>query len=165
MDFYFKRQNILWLLFSFEGRANRTQFWVGHLLYAIIGALSLGLLLGIEYLPDRISALMRTDFALYFMIGLIALLLFTVILAVWIKRLHDLGAPGGVIVPLYVVPAVLGGLSEKTYAGTNLELPLALATLIVSIAIHWFCGFRSGEPGSNEYGDGPGPELAISDMK
>jgi uncharacterized membrane protein YhaH (DUF805 family) len=165
MDFYLKRQNILWLLFSFEGRANRTQFWVGYLIYVIIVAVGLGLLLGTEYLPDRISAVLRTDFALYFMIGLFAVLLFTVILAVWIKRLHDLGAPGGVIVPIYLVPTILGGLSEKTYAGTNLEMPLALATLIVSIAILWFCGFRSGEPEPNEYGTGPGPEFAISDLK
>jgi uncharacterized membrane protein YhaH (DUF805 family) len=165
MDFYLKRQNILWLLFSFEGRANRTQFWMGYLFFAIIGALGLGLLLGMDYLPGNIGAVLRTDFALYFMLGLFALLLFVVILAVWIKRLHDLGAPGGVIVPIYLVPTILGALSEKMYAGTSLELPLSLASLIVSIAILWFCGFRSGEPEPNEYGTGTGPEFAISDMK
>jgi uncharacterized membrane protein YhaH (DUF805 family) len=165
MDFYLKRQNTLWLLFSFEGRANRRQFWMGHLFYILVVALGLGLLLGMEYLPENVGAILQTDFALYFMIGLFALLLFILMLAVWIKRLHDLGAPGGVIVPLYLAPTILGALSEKTYAGTNLELPLSLASLMVSIAILWFCGFRSGEPEPNEYGTKAGPEFAITDMK
>jgi uncharacterized membrane protein YhaH (DUF805 family) len=165
MDFYLKRQNILWLLFSFDGRANRTQFLVGHLFYLILAAISVGVIFGALELFERLGQPNDSDFGFVLVAVLVWLFLLIVVLSIWIKRLHDLGAPGGVIVPIYLVPTILGALSEKTFAGTNLELPLSLASLIVSIAILWFCGFRSGEPEPNEYGNGPGPEFVISDMK
>jgi hypothetical protein len=79
--------------------------------------------------------------------------------------IKHLGAPGGVIVPIYLVPVLLSVASEKWFAGTSLELPLALASLLAWLATFGFCGFRSGEPEPNEYGIKPGPEFAISDLK
>jgi uncharacterized membrane protein YhaH (DUF805 family) len=165
MDFYLKRQNILWLLFSFEGRANRTQFWVGHLFYLLLAVIAVGVIFGALELFERLGLSTGSDIGFIIVGASVWLFLLVVVLSIWIKRLHDLGGPGGALVPIYLVPTILGSLSEKTYAGTNLELPLALASLIVSIVILWFFGFRSGEPEPNEYGAGPGPELAISDMK
>jgi uncharacterized membrane protein YhaH (DUF805 family) len=155
----------VWLLFSFEGRANRTQFWVGHFFYLIVAALAVGAIWGLAEILHHFAIASESDFLIYLVIGFWALLFIAIYIAVWIKRLHDLGAPGGVIVPIYLVPVLQSVASEKWFAGTSLELPLALASLLAWLATFGFCGFRSGEPEPNEYGIKPGPEFAISDLK
>jgi uncharacterized membrane protein YhaH (DUF805 family) len=164
-SFYTKPKNIIWLLFSFEGRANRIQFWVGHLFFLIVWAIAVGALWGLAEFLHYYDIASDSDFLIYLVIAFFTLLFFVVYLAVWIKRLHDLGAPGGVIVPIYLVPVVLSVASEKWFVGTSLELPLALASLLAWMATFGFCGFRSSEPEPNEYGTEAGPEFAISDMK
>jgi uncharacterized membrane protein YhaH (DUF805 family) len=165
MDFYVKRQNALWLLFSFAGRASRTQFWVGHLFYLIMAALTAGALFGFSDLLNHYLGRSESEFPLYLVITFWVVLLYVMVLAVWIKRLHDLGAPGGVIVPIYLVPKALDVASENWFVGTSFELPLAFASLLLFVAILGFVGFRSGEPEPNEYGSSAGPEYAISDLK
>lgn len=164
-SFYTKPKNVLWLLFKFEGRANRTHFWVGHLLYLIVAALTVGALFGFHDLVERYLGGSESEFSLYLVITFWVILLYVMVLAVWIKRLHDLGAPGGVIVPIYLVPKIFEVASEKWFVGTSLEVPLSIASLLLFLAILGFVGFRSGEPEPNEYGTSAGPESAISDLK
>jgi uncharacterized membrane protein YhaH (DUF805 family) len=163
--FYTKPNNVIWLLFSFEGRANRTHFWVGHLFFLIVWAVAVGAMWGLAEFLHYYDVASDSDFMIYLVIAFWALLFIVIYLAVWIKRLHDLGAPGGVVLPIYLVPVVLSVASEKWFVGTSLELPLALAFLLAWMATFGFCGVRSGEPEPNEYGTKAGPEFAISDMK
>jgi uncharacterized membrane protein YhaH (DUF805 family) len=90
-SFYTKPKNIVWLLFSFEGRANLTQFWVGHFFYRIVAAFAVGAMWGLAGILHHFAIASESDFLIYLVIGFWALLFIAIYIAVWIKRLHGLG--------------------------------------------------------------------------
>ena len=135
---------------AYDGRASRTEFWLVHLLCIAIfsGLLGIAFLAGARI--DRVAALHFSidgdamQPALAWGLGIVAVVVFLVLifplLAVSIRRFHDLGLSGYYLLP-YVV---IGG-------GTWWGVALHLAYLVA------FCW--PGQSGENAYGVPPDPHF------
>jgi uncharacterized membrane protein YhaH (DUF805 family) len=143
------------LLLSPSGRIGREDFWIGFL---ILCALSVVLLM-IPFLGH--VALLATTYCW---------------ICLYIKRLHDLGRPAGLIAIPYliwivpiVVAAVMGGIAvfngllSGDDAGTSFSVLAGLGGFLVASGIAFlvgvgfllWMGIAPGEPGENRYGAPP----------
>jgi uncharacterized membrane protein YhaH (DUF805 family) len=133
------------LLFGFQGRVNRANFWLGVGIW-IAGYILLSLLAGAAFwiLGSWIAAVV---------IGLLILIpLIVVSVAVGIKRLHDRDKSGWWLLLFYLLPGVL------QVAGGALG-SIGLILLVVALAISVWAlvelGCLRGTVGSNQYGPDP----------
>jgi len=107
-------------IFSFTGRSTRTEFWVSQLIYAIFYIL---LLVGIDGYNDILSIIG----------GLGMIIAFIPVIAIQVKRFHDLNRTGALVF-INFVPYV-GGLITTIWLG--------------------FYGPENIDDKSNLYGDDP----------
>ena len=93
-----RRPNVNWLLFSSSGRAGRQQFILGWLFWLMINCYTVASII----LHREDEALFRL-FSLLFFAGFAASFASTIMLS--IKRLHDMGLSGLLVLVLFI-PAV-----------------------------------------------------------
>ena len=163
----------VWLLFSLNGQANRSQFWKGGLVAFLVGALSLFSLF--------VSQFHAAEIVLVPLSGLLILLASWIVVSVTVKRYHDRNKSGWWSL-IYLVPAIgilwilneCGGL-EGTPGPNNYEAnadvrhfdigPLksfvtaistnfGMSLMAVILAILWVnrcpgCDNHIGEPGAD----------------
>ena len=151
---------MLSLLFGFQGRINRAQYWTGALLSSFVGVLLCVMLIimagaGAD-LNDAEAAVKGLGLVLLGIIPIIFLMAWCS-LAVQVKRFHDRGKSGW----LAAIPAALGGfVGFMTVASPEAAIgiaPLAgFANLIVGVWFFVELGCLPGESGPNQFGDRPG---------
>ncbi len=158
---------------TFSGRSTRAQFWWVQLFLAIIG-----FVLGIANVTTVMASISAygnsMDYMMPFSVAsgfsiiglLINLALFLPSLALWMRRLHDIGRPGwwtavfiGVIAVGYVLYFVgLINIIRNSYGGPSIQwvavMLLAFGLMLAAgiINIVWMC--KPSEP-DNEYGPNP----------
>ncbi|MBA3051287.1 MAG: DUF805 domain-containing protein [Alphaproteobacteria bacterium] len=142
------------LLFSFEGRTRRSHFWIGWLI-----CLGVGVVAG--WLP---------------VIGFfLSIALIWPNLAIAVKRLHDMGKPGWLVVLPWAVN-IVGGVFAATLVGVSalsnaaaLEredpaailallgpaMGLVLLLLVFNLAFLLWIGLSAGQAGANRFGSDP----------
>lgn len=119
------KRNLFWMFFSFYGRVSRGEYWLAQL---SLVAVFVVVIVALNSLGGFDAPEGATEFA--------ALTLFAMVQITWffgicvaVKRLHDLGWPGGMAVFMFV--PILG-------------------------AVTWiYIGFRKGNPGDNKFGPSP----------
>lgn len=119
------QRNLFWMFFSFYGRASRAEYWWAQLSLLAVFILVIAVLnsTGGFDAPDG-----ATGFAIVTLIASVQIIWFFGI-CVAVKRLHDMGRPGGMAVLMFV--PILG-------------------------AMFWlYTGFVKGNPGENKYGPSP----------
>lgn len=142
------------LFFSFEGRTRRSHFWIAWLIL-----LGVGVVLG--WLP---------------LLGmLLSILLIWPNLAITVKRLHDMGRSGWLVLIPWVLGlgALIAGFSIVGFslilnqAAFEAEDPaviigtmgpamlLFLASIVVNLAFLLWIGLTDSQPGDNRYGPNP----------
>ena len=142
------------LLFSFEGRARRSHFWIGWLI-------CLGLSVVAGWIP--------------ILGGLISLALIWPNLAITVKRLHDMGKSGWFaaipwvvnIVCIGVAVAMIGVTAIVNQSALEREDPAAilallapalgvfLLLLLVNLGFLLWIGVTDSQPGDNRFGPNP----------
>lgn len=158
---------ILSLLFSFNGRINRAQYWLGG-----VGA-GVGIVLFVTVLMvlgGPVSPGFSKDQQLAHFIGVFAMTLIPALLvASWIgyalawKRFHDRGKSGvWVFLPMLpsflMMSSVFGAIASGADPVTAAGAAQPWATILWVIQL-WFLvelGFLPSKPGPNKYGDPPG---------
>jgi uncharacterized membrane protein YhaH (DUF805 family) len=172
--------NLVWLLFSFNGRINRVQFWLGCVLGGVAGAMLLFVLaLGAPPLnafakPSGGIAQVLTTAS--FMFGAPLLLMSWIGAALQTKRLHDRGRsalwmmapmlPALMVVFSLVSTAaqILHAVQVGAFAGGEVLIAAAMASagmwMLILTLVHLFMfvdlGCMPGKPGQNKYGNPPG---------
>ncbi len=142
------------LLFSFEGRTRRSHFWIGWLI-----CLGVGVVAG--WIP--------------ILGGFISLALIWPNLAISVKRLHDMGKSGWLVLIPWVV-SIVGGIVAVSMIGLSVfanaaaleqEDPAAIFALIgpaiglfavltlVNLGFLLWIGLSEGQAGSNRFGSNP----------
>lgn len=142
------------LLFSFEGRTRRSHFWIGWLIC-----------LGVSVVAGWIP----------FLGVLISFALIWPNLAIAVKRLHDMGKSGWLIVVPWVATIVgsivaismIGVTAFTNAAALDDEDPMALLAVIgpalgilgllmlLNLAFLLWIGLSGGQPGANRFGPNP----------
>ncbi len=142
------------LLFSFEGRTRRSHFWIGWLICLGVGVVS-------GWIP--------------ILGGLISLALIWPNLAISVKRLHDMGMSGWLVVIPWVVSIVgtfvaIGMIGLSAFANASAleqEDPAAILALlgpalglfgllaVVNLGFLLWIGLAGGQRGDNRYGPNP----------
>lgn len=156
--------HILNLFFSFHGRINRAQYWLGNLGASFLGSIAIFFLAfivaphpGVK--PDPMAQAALTMGA--FLPVLLAMAWAG--LAIQVKRFHDRGRSGyfaiAPFVPCFmIVSAVMEGIF--TNAAADLVVPKILPWIGVSGLINLFLfvdlGLMPGKQDGNKYGDPPG---------
>ncbi|MES1156286.1 MAG: DUF805 domain-containing protein [Alphaproteobacteria bacterium] len=148
------------LLFGFQGRINRLQYWAGALLsgFALILLFVLLIAAGIGGRdlndPNALAAALGTT-----VLGLIPIILVAAWcgLAIQVKRFHDRGRSGW----FAAIPMGLGGFTGfMTAAAPAALIGIAPLIMFASLVINvWFLvelGFLPGQAEPNQYGDPPG---------
>jgi len=151
-----QNQSLDWqkLLLSFEGRARRSHFWIGWLI-----CLGAGVVAG--WIPV--------------LGGLISIALIWPNLAISVKRLHDMGKSGWLIVIPWVA-SIVGGVFAIALVGVSAfsnaaalerEDPAAIMALLgpalglfallalINLGFLLWIGLSDGQPGDNRYGPSP----------
>ena len=141
------------LLFAFEGRISRKQFWLG---VVIITAIELVLLwaTGVSFSEaslDQHSRIVK---------GVIGLLTIYPTAAIAVKRLHDRNQPGVYVWLLVAVSFVAAamdffGVTEQPQNAGILVWVFSAAVLVIALAFLIELGFRRGTPGDNRFGPDP----------
>lgn len=147
---------VLDLLFSFNGRITRSQYWLGQLALVglilvvfLIWAIGLAGTLGPDF--QTLSQQEQTSATLSVLMGLAFAFLFTIVLICWIgaalaiKRLHDRGKSGWSTL-MYAVPGVVSAIAPL---GIFLVLSMAM-----NAWIFFELGFLKGDDGANPFGPG-----------
>jgi uncharacterized membrane protein YhaH (DUF805 family) len=156
------------VLFSFKGRINRAQYWLGCVVLGVALVLSLilaALLTGASFSPSKTdpASMLRA-------VGGFGLMLFVIMLAfcwsayaIQTKRFHDRGrsglwglAPLAISVPL-MLSIVGGALSGKPFEQVAQEAMFWFNILsLINLAMLVDLGLLAGVEGPNKYGDPPG---------
>lgn len=164
-------------LFSVDGRINRLKLWMFALIVAVVRAFALEAARGVDsYAPlnewlhfstSRSSQSIFADWlasshpARMAFLGAetLGLLIFCLSAVVVIKRLHDLDKDAWWIIPLWIVPQGLGGLSSlffrPLYTPLAIVIPVTLVILVCGLwgFVQLFC--YSGSIGENRFGPDP----------
>lgn len=172
--------NLVWLLFSFNGRINRVQFWLGGVIGGIacvmlmlllaIGTMPAG---GFAKTPDGLSQFISM---VSFAFGVPLALMGWIGAALQTKRLHDRGrsklwAMAPMLPALMVVFSLVSSAAEifqavRTGSATDVEPLIASAIAsaglwlgvlsLVQLFIVVDLGCMPSKPGPNKYGNPPG---------
>lgn len=136
------------ILFGFDGRISRKQYWLSILISICFLAVALGLIFLISYL-DIVPAL-----PFYIFIPPI-LVIAWIQLAIVIKRLHDRNKTGWFYLLYITLPNAADRISDRIEEDTLLWWFILLIGLVVGIWGFIELGFLKGTEGSNDYGDDP----------
>jgi uncharacterized membrane protein YhaH (DUF805 family) len=136
---------------SFTGRISRQEFWIATLILAVVALAILFASLWItgesDYLAIRLNGFVITLVFLY------------PLLAVWVKRLHDRGRPGYMVV-VFLIPWLLHqvtnlvGITGDPTSLSSLDVLFFGVNFVIWI---WFLidlGFLRGTRGDNPHGTG-----------
>jgi uncharacterized membrane protein YhaH (DUF805 family) len=149
------------LLFGLRGRIPRTDFWVGLSIVAVITAL--GILIGGHGVRGGTLGQFFT------LVKVIAALSPVCLIAIAVKRLHDLDKPGWYVLSFVVLPLLLAafaGLVGWTLQNGSIveeaRLPWTIVFYVVMIVAGTLfarfiatLGFVRGTQGSNRFGPDP----------
>ena len=170
-----------WLFFSFEGRIPRKLFWMGMIVmivFSVLVAFAVSSIMGVNLfalalMGDKIDAMS----ALSSRMGWVSLVVYLIMCwpayALCVKRCHDRGT-SGIVVVLSIGLGILNnllqafGLNYDVVEIGNVEAltpnaaSIALGTVIglVSLYLLVVLGFLKGNKGDNKYGPDP---LAATD--
>lgn len=149
-----------YLYTAFEGRINRKPFWIASvILFVAAVIISFAVLIPISAVSTTLGAFTSLILSLVFLFPGVAL---------GVKRLHDRGK-SGLLMVVFIVPGLVlqaGDLlgitgSYQTVAGHSIYMPnlvgwiLSLITLGVAIWALVALGFLKGNSGVNAYGPDP----------
>lgn len=129
------------LLFYFTGRINRAKFWLGFLIAKLV------LFLG----PIALSFLLaKAGLSVFHYVALLIVPYIWIILAISVKRLHDMDTRGWWIIAFAAIPIALNAAGElsKIPALAGLGLLLSFGALLI-------LGAMSGTEGDNRFGPDP----------
>jgi len=158
---------MLFLLFSFRGRINRSQYWLGAFLVTfgsfagqvLIQVLSAGSAATAPTLAAKLAAYASASVLLL----PLSIASFWASLAVQWKRFHDRGRPGWLgLIPLAVtcmlIAQVIGDIFGKLDVAQVIgnAMPYFWVLVLMSLAMFIDLGCLPSEDGSNKYGDPPG---------
>lgn len=149
------------LLFSFRGRINRLQYWVGSLAVGVGSALlifMLAVIAGVGVPMDKHAGL-QGGVAVILIIGIVGLVSGWCGLALQTKRFHDRGQPGWLsalpLLPAFgIVTAIAGGAASgqspaQVFAAVQ---PYVLALWAINFFFFINLGCLAGADGPNKYG-------------
>jgi uncharacterized membrane protein YhaH (DUF805 family) len=146
---------------TFSGRARRKEYWW----FAVLSAIVTIVAMAVDIAVFGIDAV-ATDGRRYVQ-GVVSLALLLPTQAVLVRRLHDLGRSGWLLLGYYIAVVVLVAFALKVAAAGDqpqtiwivLLCVMALAVLALGIIMFvWFC--QRGTIGDNRFGPDPlaGPE-------
>lgn len=162
-------------MFTFEGRARRSEFWYFYLFTCIIGFsyMAFGFLFDSIIAPticDDTDNMIKLTGPL--INNTMSVIIFLLGLSVNVRRLHDIECSGWLIIPLSVIPGLLtmlynsywpsteallktGQVTPEAFAGIAITILLFLLFLlgILAVKIILFC--KPGTEGPNQYGPDP----------
>jgi uncharacterized membrane protein YhaH (DUF805 family) len=154
------------LLFSFSGRINRKQYWIGTGLVTMLSVMGQMLAFSSSVMlpsyKDSSAAIASALGASAFSIPINLLVLWCT-LAIQFKRFHDRGRTGWLsMIPLVLVVLAIGSIVGNAFAGAPIEklfadlLPLVVLMMITGLAFFIDLGCMQGVEGPNKYGPPPG---------
>lgn len=162
-------------LFTFEGRARRSEYWYFFLFTSIISLtyLTFGFLFDSIIVPslgENTDNMIKLTGPL--INNTVSVIIFLLGLSVNVRRLHDIECSGWLIIPLSVIPNLLAMLYDRYWPSTDAlmksgdispeSLPAMLGALllilfffigILVVKIVLFC--KAGTEGPNQYGPDP----------
>jgi uncharacterized membrane protein YhaH (DUF805 family) len=136
------------LFFNFNGRINRSKYWLAMLVYG--GIYIVLALLG--YVTDQSAIYQAIN-------GMLNIVIFISSLAVGVKRLHDRSKSGWYLVLFYIVPgllvtaAIVIGILMEDYM--MIASVLGLAAFAIGVWAFVEMGCLRGSIGPNQYGPDP----------
>lgn len=153
------------LLFSYQGRVNRLQYWVGSLGVGFVGVFAV-FVAGLMTFPgegaDRVE-LVRAAMGLVLSCGVIWSVMGWCAMALQVKRFHDRGQSGW-LASLPMLPSLGIGytLATSVLSGSSPAQifdaiqPYMLALMAINVFLFVNLGCLPGTAGPNKYGDPPG---------
>jgi uncharacterized membrane protein YhaH (DUF805 family) len=141
------------LLFSFQGRINRAQYWAGGVAVGVVVCVAVAL--------SAATLTSKSGGAIF--VGLLVPILFMgctwCSMSLHVKRLHDRGR-SGYLALLFLLPVVSFGVAIMGAATQDLgAIGLSLAMSVLNFFINLFflvdLGTLPSKPGPNRYGDDP----------
>ena len=160
--------------FDFKGRARRKEYWMFYLWALIIEVVIYGLSLllggglpGIGFDESVPPELMPRNVGMgMFFTGLITLYGFAILipqLAVTVRRLHDIGKSGWLLLLIYLL--IFAGIGLMTYYSVTMlangpetsMVPFWIGLSIIIAVTIWFIALmvKKGDVGRNKYGEDP----------
>lgn len=141
-------------LFSFDGRINRKKFWICNLQVFVASALFFLAVISIGSATGAFDRYNSAGLPLFLLLGGNFIAVMVALLSLNVRRLHDRGKSGWVLLIYIFLPAVLQGISEGLGSGF---VSVLLALLSVGISLWYFVetGFLRGTTGPNLYGPDP----------
>ena len=134
--------------FSFQGRANRSRFWLTVLI--LYAALFGGILLSVPFV--------LLGPAQYVVEGVVVIAFLVAAVANSVRRLHDRNRSGWWLLLIAVVPAILSVFGQalmETESGQGLGAIFALLSLPLSLWAFVELGCLKGTTGPNRFGADP----------
>lgn len=157
---------LLKLLFSFKGRINRAQYWLGTTGAGVLGALlffMLATMTGPDGGDDKTKAAAGAAGALGLTLLPVMAVSTWIGLALQVKRFHDRGRTGwfvlAPVVPIVMMAStVIGGAMSGQPFGHVAASGMGWLLLLWAIQFAFFIdlGCLAGKDGPNRYGDPPG---------
>lgn len=155
------------LFFGFNGRINRLTYWLGCLIAGVSGAMLLFLLtlmtLPSGPPPETPAEAMRLISSMGVSFGLPMFLMGWVGTALQVKRFHDRGRSGlMVLLPLLPVVMIISSIVGGAVSGENFERVFSSITMwflllqLINLYMLVELGCMPGVAGPNKYGNPPG---------
>jgi uncharacterized membrane protein YhaH (DUF805 family) len=147
--------NLTTLLFSFQGRVNRAQYWLVALIYLAVFIVCFVLTfigLGISSAISSTGALISYLLVAIFVI--VSLLAIWSSIAVGIKRLHDRDQSGWWMLIFWEVSTIVS-LLQETAAAPSSKFILGIGSLAVTVWVIVELGCLRGTQGPNRFGSDP----------
>jgi uncharacterized membrane protein YhaH (DUF805 family) len=162
--------SLLSLLFSFKGRANRVQYWLGSLGVGLVsGTITAVMLFPSTQPAEQIiaqkaeGALPAHDLGVSILVLIISLASAWCGVAIQVKRFHDRGQSGlWTLLPLLPLLGLFGTLFSAIISNQLIPqaiasvVPYLIALLVINFGFFINLGCLPGTDGPNKYGDGPG---------
>jgi uncharacterized membrane protein YhaH (DUF805 family) len=137
---------------SFEGRIARSSFWLATVLLTVVILLILFASLWVVGERDRNAIRLN---------GFVLMLVFLYpLLAVWVKRLHDRGRPGYMVI-VFLVPWLMHqitnliGITGDPTGFNSLDVLFFGINIVIGVWFVFDLGILRGTRGSNDYGPDP----------
>ena len=153
------------MLFSFRGRINRAQYWLGSLGVGVGAALAISIAIAVAGPPPSAEKTGYLQAAALFLliVGAITLLSTWCSLALQVKRFHDRGQSGWLsLAPFAPLIGLISTLLGAMEAGASAPeagaaaVPYLLALWAINLAVFINLGCLGSVNGPNTYGDPPG---------
>ena len=136
------------LFFNFDGRVNRSRFWIAAVIFAVIYAVMIIL----DYVTDHSVVIQALN-------GMLGIVMLIAGISVGVKRLHDRNKSGWYLLLFYFAPCTLAALSVLTDAfvedSTIIATVLGLLAFAIGVWAFIEMGCLRGTVGVNQYGPDP----------